>query len=363
MKTYICICGNTLFFENSRCVQCQRSVGWCPGCDRISALLEVDDHRYQCAHLDCRTLLTKCHNFQEYQVCNRCIRSADATLPQDLCDYCQFTDIIPDLSVPGNQQRWYELEVAKQRLLYLLEQLQLPFGSTQSEFDPPLSFNFKGDVILKDALWRTLGKGQRVFTGHANGKITINICEADDEVREQLRVDLNEAQRTLVGHFHHEIGHYYWQLLVTEDWLQRFKDIFGDHENPSYKEALDSHYDSGPPENWQQDYVSAYATMHPWEDFAETFATYLDMVSVLHTASHHQGIRATLQVQSAEFDDMISAYRQLGILLNEMNRTLGLIDFIPEVFTPAVINKLRFVHQLLRSASGKLSDVVSTSRC
>jgi len=350
MRTYTCVCGNTLFFENSRCVQCQRAVGWCPGCDRITALVDMGNRSYQCGHSDCQMPLTPCHNYRVHQVCNRCIPSAKVNSPEALCDYCQFTDIIPDLSVPGNRQRWYELETAKQRLLYILEILQLPFGTAEAGFDPPLSFDFKGDIILKDALWRTLGKGKRVFTGHANGKITINIQEADDQVREQLRVDLNEAQRTLVGHFHHEVGHYYWQLLVKNIWLKHFKSVFGDHENPSYTEALDHYYASGPPKNWQRDYVSAYATMHPWEDFAESFATYLDMVSVLHTAVYHQGTSATLYVQSAEFDDMISAYKQLGILLNEMNRTLGLIDFIPEVFTPAVVNKLRFIHQLLRAA-------------
>ncbi|NJM66333.1 MAG: hypothetical protein HC851_12060 [Acaryochloris sp. RU_4_1] len=350
MKTYTCGCGNTLFFENSYCVQCQRPVGWCPGCDRVTALLDLGNNNYQCAHSDCQTRLTKCHNYQVHQVCNRCIRSTEINSSQALCDYCQYTEIIPDLSVPGNRQRWYELEVAKQRLLYTLEALQLPFGTATAGFDPPLSFDFKGDIILKDALWRTLGKGQRVFTGHADGKITINICEADDEVREQLRVDFNEAQRTLVGHFHHEIGHYYWQLLVTEDWLDQFKHVFGNHENPPYGDTLDHYYESGPPENWQQYYVSPYATMHPWEDFAETFATYLDMASVLHTAAHHQGSKGTLYLQTTPFDDMIAAYRQLGILLNELNRTLGLIDFIPEIFTPAVIKKLRFIHDLVRSA-------------
>lgn len=202
---------------------------------------------------------------------------------------------------------------------------------------------------LKDALWRTVGKGKRIFTGHANGKITINIREADDDVREQLRVDLNEAQRTLVGHFHHEIGHYYWQLLVQGIWLNHFTSVFGDHEHPTYADALEQYYANGPSENWQKHYVSAYATMHPWEDFAETFATYLDMMSVLHTALHHQGKHATLYIQTAGFDDMITAYKRLGILLNEMNRTLGLMDFIPEIFTPSIVSKARFIHQLVRS--------------
>ena len=350
METYTCICGNTLFFENSRCVQCQRLVGWCPGCDRIASLLDLGNHQYQCGHSDCQILLTQCHNYQVHQICNRCIANEAVSTSPALCDYCQYTDIIPDLSVPGNHQRWYELEVAKRRLLYILEILQLPFGNNQPDFNPPLSFDFKGDIILKDALWRTVGQGKRIFTGHANGKITINIREADDDVREQLRVDFNEAQRTVVGHFHHEIGHYYWQLLVKERWLGHFKDTFGDHENPLYSEALERYYASGPPRNWQQEYVSAYATMHPWEDFAETFATYLDMVSVLHTAIHHQDANATAYVQETEFDDMVAAYKRLGILLNELNRTLGLIDFIPEILTPPVIKKLRFIHDLVHAA-------------
>ncbi|KAI9132250.1 putative zinc-binding metallopeptidase [Acaryochloris sp. CCMEE 5410] len=351
MKTYTCICGNTLFFENSRCMQCQRPVGWCPGCDRITTLLDLGNHHYQCGYTDCQTLLTQCHNYRVHQVCNRCIPTSEVESAQSLCDYCQYTDTIPDLSISGNKQRWYDLEVAKRRLLYTLDVLNLPFG--HADFDVPLSFDFKGDVILKDALWRTLGKGKRVFTGHADGKITINIREADDEVREQLRVDLNEAQRTLIGHFHHEIGHYYWQLLVKNIWLNHFKDLFGDPSSPSYSEAMDQYYANGPSKDWQQQYVSAYATMHPWEDFAETFATYLDMVSVLHTTRHHQRGAATRYVQTAEFDDMIAAYRQLGILLNELNRTLGLIDFIPEVFTPFIINKLRFIHQLVRSTQSR----------
>lgn len=349
METYTCICGNTLFFENSRCVQCQRLVGWCPGCDRITSLLDLDNHQYQCGHSDCQILLTQCHNYQAHQICNRCIPSEMVSTSPALCDYCQYTDIIPDLSVPGNHQRWYELEVAKRRLLYTLEILQLPFSPSQSDLNPPLSFDFKGDIILKDALWRTVGKGKRIFTGHANGKITINIREADDDVREQLRVDLNEAQRTLVGHFHHEIGHYYWQLLVQGIWLNQFTSVFGDHEHPTYADALEQYYANGPSENWQKHYVSAYATMHPWEDFAETFATYLDMMSVLHTALHHQGKHATLYIQTAGFDDMITAYKRLGILLNEMNRTLGLMDFIPEIFTPSIVSKARFIHQLVRS--------------
>lgn len=138
--------------------------------------------------------------------------------------------------------------------------------------------------------------------------------------------------------------------LFKDIWLNHFQEVFGNHEHPSYSDAMEQYYASGPPKNWQQQYVSAYATMHPWEDFAETFGTYLDMVSVLHTAAHHQGNRATLYVRTTEFDDMIATYRRLGVLLNELNRTLGLIDFTPEIFTPTVINKLRFIHQLLRLA-------------
>lgn len=194
-----------------------------------------------------------------------------------------------------------------------------------------------------------MGKTERVYTGHANGKITINIREADPVEREALRVDLGEAHRMLIEHFHHEIGHYYWDLLVRGRREPECVAVFGDHENPTYAEALERYYKEGAPDGWAERFVSAYATMHPWEDFAETFATWLDLTVALDSA-HYVGFSDVPDLHAADTDTLVAAYRRIGVAMNEMNRTMGLLDFLPEVFVPPVVDKLRFVHGLVREA-------------
>jgi hypothetical protein len=196
-----------------------------------------------------------------------------------------------------------------------------------------------------------MGDGEKVFTGHANGKITINILEADPVEREKLRVNMGETHRTLIGHFRHEIGHYYWQLLVQYKDEAAFKTLFGDHNNPSYMQALNSYYQNGPKPGWWTSYISAYATMHPWEDFAETWATYLDMVSVLDTAENAHLLHDESGVMAGDgFDRMIVNYLQLGVKVNEVNRAMGLPDILPENFSGPVLQKLKYIHLLISRA-------------
>ena len=172
---------------------------------------------------------------------------------QPLCDCCRFNVTIPDLTVAGNLQKWYRLEAAKRRLFYDLGELGLPYGTAADGIEPPLSFDFKADVIPKATFGAASAAAERVYTGHANGRITINIREADDVEREKLRVDLGEAQRTLIGHFRHEIGHYYWDMLVKGRREDEFIAVFGDHNSPTYAEALERHYQEGPPADWRPD--------------------------------------------------------------------------------------------------------------
>ena len=349
MKTFQCNCGARVFFENNHCLSCGSPLAWCPSCQAIEAIqLGEDDGGCRC--VGCGIDLVLCHNYRVESVCNRAI-SQNLSQPDSnpLCDYCRFNDTIPDLAVEGHRELWYRLEKAKRRLLYTLDLLKLPYGTKGEGFEPPLSFDFKGDVIKPSRWWWRMGKEERVYTGHADGKITINIKEADEIHRVQARVSFDEAHRTEIGHFRHEMGHYYWQMLVTGPWIASCIEIFGDHDNPSYSEALQSHYESGPPDNWRDNYISAYATMHPWEDFAETFATYLDMVSVLDTAMNME-IGDSVDPATADLETMIDKFIHLGVVLNEMNRAQGLIDLVPEILTPAVTTKLSFVHDLLRSA-------------
>ena len=348
MRSFGCACGNTLYFENTKCLSCGRETGWCPACRTISGLVPEGGTLYRCANAACGARLAKCANYAAENVCNRCVVAADpASAPAALCDCCVYNDTIPDLSVAGNREKWARLEAAKRRLFYSLDRLGLPHGTAAGGFDPPLAFDFKADVIPANEFWRTMGAEERVYTGHANGKITINIREADPAERESLRVDFDEAHRTLIGHFRHEIGHYYWDLLVRGRREWDSARVFGDHNHPGYAESFERHYRQGPPAGWQERFISAYAAMHPWEDFAETFAAYLELTSVLETAQH-AGIRPAADVRNAGLDEMVEAQRRIGIAMNEMNRAMGLLDFYPKLLVPAVVEKMRFVQQIVR---------------
>lgn len=344
MKIFSCTCGQSLFFENSACLQCGAELGFCPTCASLVPLIPVGGGRYRCGNSPCDALLAKCANYAEYNVCNRCV---SITVPdagrERYCDCCRYNHTIPDLSVPGNWEKWYRLEAAKRRLFYDLDLLHLPYGRASEGFVPPLSFDFKADVIPSNDFWRTMGAGERVYTGHAHGKITINIREADEVERERLRVDMGEAHRTLIGHFRHEIGHYYWELLIKGRRLDEFIAVYGDPSRPDYAAAMDAYYRNGPPGDWMERHVSAYASMHPWEDWAETFAMYLDMISALETAVH-MGFLAGPWFEAENMDFMLNRYQRLGIGLNEMSRTMGLLDMVPEVMAPAVVKKMRLVH-------------------
>jgi hypothetical protein len=329
-------------------------VGHCPNCRRIVTLVPAEDGTYRCGNDECQAALVKCANYRDHDVCNRCV-TVEKAAEQPLCDCCRFNATIPDLSVEGNLQKWYRLEAAKRRLFYDLSELGLPYGTSADGIEPPLTFDFKADVIPKADFWRSLAK-EKVYTGHAAGRITINIREADDVEREKLRVDMGEAHRTLIGHFRHEIAHFYWDMLVKGRREPEFVAVFGDHNQPSYAEALEAHYQNGPPADWALNYVSAYASMHPWEDFAETWATYLDMVSALDTAAH-MGFHEPIDPRTAEIEPMVKLYQELGVALNEINRSMGLLDVVPEVIVPPVVEKLRYVHQLVaqgRAENGAL---------
>jgi len=349
MRTFTCICGQRLFFDNTNCLNCGRRVGWCPHCHAIRGLDPAGNGRWRCTGEGCGRELVACHNYDVEQVCNRMVAAEEAGATP-FCAGCRLNRTVPDTSVNGNRGKWAQLEAAKRRLLYTLDLLGLPYGSGADGFEPPLAFDFKADTVRARGSWHLLGPVEQVYTGHADGHITINLDEADDAEREKRRIDMNEAHRTLIGHFRHEIAHYYWSMLVPGRHEDKFRRTFGDHENPPYAEALQRHYDQGPPPGWQGQYVSAYATMHPWEDFAETFALYLDMVAVLETAA--DGSLSDPVPPRAPIDEMIAGYANLGVRLNEINREMGLLDVVPEVFVPPVVEKLQFIDRLIREAAG-----------
>lgn len=346
MRTWTCRCGNRLFIDNLLCLSCHREVGWCPSCRGMVSLEPLPEGGYRCGNERCGAPLLKCRNSTGHEVCNRLVAMGAQGEADAFCDCCRHNVTIPDLSVPGHRQRWAELEAAKRRLFYGLARLGLPYGIGGDDIALPLGFRFMTDELPDAGGWRCTGDSDRIYTGHAGGLITINLKEADEVERERLRVDLNESHRTLIGHFRHEIGHYYWELLVKGRCEAECRAVFGDHEALPYGEALERYYRQGPPPDWPQRHVSAYASLHPWEDFAETFALYLDMNAVLDTADHFGLDRGE---HDGSLSVMLAAYHQVGLAINELNREMGLLDLVPAVVSPVVANKLAFIHDLVGS--------------
>jgi hypothetical protein len=343
-------CGQLVFFENVTCTGCGRILAYLPDLEVVGSLeepAEGDGLRSPLPEATGRYRL--CANYTHEDVCNWAIPASE---PETLCRSCRLTRTIPDLSQSGNKARWYKLEVAKRRLVHGLSSLNLPVRNRGEDAETGLAFDFLAS-----------GPDTVVVTGHARGVITIDIAEADDVQRETVRVQMGEPYRTLLGHFRHESGHYYWTLLVeASEHLAAFRALFGD-ERDSYSDALERHYLAGPPWDWQERFVTAYASVHPWEDWAETWAHYLHMADALETAAACglsleprrtdepalQGVPAA--AVNHAFERLIGAWYPLTYLLNNLNRGIGQPDAYPFVLSAAAVEKLRFVHAVIQAAA------------
>lgn len=354
MKAFACDnCGNLVFFENVRCIKCGFALGFVPNELELSALKPASDGTWQPLSPVVKTGsgFRSCVNGSEYQVCNWLIPAEDQN---SLCKACRLNQVIPDLNVAGNRQRWSKLEQAKHLLVFSLLQLRLPLEGVPEENRPDLKFSFLDDPP----------GGPPISTGHQDGLITIRIAEADDSERERIRANLHEPYRTLLGHLRHEVAHYYWdRLIANTSWLGRFRELFGD-ETQDYAGALKAHYEKGPPDDWQTRCVTPYAASHPWEDWAETWAHYLHMVDTTDTAvsfglrlqpDHPAAKTMTFDPRkatprSASFDDTVQNWTALTYALNTLNRGMGLSDLYPFVLSEPVVGKLRFIHDVVRNA-------------
>jgi hypothetical protein len=293
----------------------------------------------------------RCKNFEQGGACNWLVLVDDN---QPYCLSCRLSELIPDLSDASNRSAWLEIERAKRRLLYTLFALRLPVTPKAREPEAGLTFQFLRGTAEKP-----------VMTGHDEGVITLNVAEAESAYRENTRERLGEAYRTVLGHLRHEIGHYYWDRLIRNSaMLEQFRALFGD-EQASYEDALKRHYDQGPPANWAESFISSYATMHPWEDWAETWAHYLHMVDTLETAKSHGITLRTLGTSNAEqlatyalefrdFESLSAGWHVVTLALNNLNRSMGLKDGYPFVVSPAVQQKLRFIHDVIQHPPVKL---------
>ncbi|AZD97876.1 zinc-binding metallopeptidase family protein [Pseudomonas chlororaphis] len=361
-KVWLCRCGQSLFFRNSQCLACLAALGYQPEQSRLSSLQPGPEVDTWLLDVDPQAgLFRRCANLDTPAACNWLLPAYGAGT---LCMACRLNRTIPDLGVAENPERWRKVEIAKRRLVAQLVSLGLPLIAKSEDEESGLAFDFLG----------VDRQGKMPMTGHANGLITLDVKEADDAYREQVRVQMHEPYRTLLGHFRHEVGHYYWDRLIADShWLEPCRALFGD-ERASYAEALDRHYQQGAPNDWSQAYVSAYATMHPWEDWAETWAHYLHMMDAVDTA-----LGFGMSAREMDFDyqpfpldtlydpqhpggpaflSFVNAWIELAGMLNELSRSMGQPDFYPFILPPAVIAKLHFIHLVIQQAGGKADEVL-----
>ncbi len=350
MKLFRCqACGQILYFENTVCERCRHVLGYRADIGRLCALEPEGEAFRTLGHAGQWRF---CEN-ATHEACNWLV---PAESDSRFCQACSHNHLVPDLTVPANLPPWRLIEVAKRRLMYSLLRLKLPVPTRAEDPETGLAFDILADPPVTG--------GPKVMTGHDNGLITIALAEADDAEREQRRAAMGEPYRTLLGHFRHESGHYYWDRLVRDAGrLEACRAMFGD-ETADYGAALQMHYANGAPADWQENFVSSYATSHPWEDFAETWAHYLHIVDTLEMAAAF-GISLQPQLDrrdemSAEIDfdsyaapdieTLMAAWLPLTSAMNALSRSIGARDLYPFILSPAVIAKLGFIHALVREA-------------
>ena len=359
MRLFNCTnCGQLLYFENNHCEQCGLPLGFIAEELTLLPIVKDADETYRLHGRDETSLYRYCKN-HEYNVCNWLVQDSNVT---GYCRACSHNRTIPNLSKQEYRQRWNVIENGKHRLIYQLLRMQLPLLNKSEDEEKGLLFDFLADDESN--------REKKVFTGHDNGLITLNIAEADDVEREMTRKGMDEVYRTVLGHFRHEVGHYYWDRLVDNTpFLEECRQLFGD-DTRDYGEALKVHYKEGAPKDWNTCFISAYASTHPWEDWAETWAHYLHIMDTLQTAysfgiSVHPHIAATSATLNTEirvdpynqdsFDNILNQWLPLTFALNSINRSMGLRDLYPFIIPAGVVEKLKFIHKVCTNSKIKNS--------
>jgi len=328
MKPFRCDCGALIFFDNVKCLTCGRELGFAPEVHSLVALEAAPDGNYL-NRLEPKVPYAKCHNYTEYQACNWLVPVGSDSA---LCRSCRLNRVIPDLSNDDNRVKWARVEAAKRRLIYGLDALKLPLESKEANVELGLAFDIKAGTAENV-----------VITGHQDGVITFNLDEADSVTREKTRLAMNERYRCPLGHLRHESGHYYFDLLLRNSpAIMEFRQLFGD-EREDYDAALKQHYARVGNAEPSPDFVSHYASSHPWEDWAETWAHYLHMVDTLETAQSF----GAMKNKARTFDELISSWLRLTIVLNALNHSMGLDDAYPFQIGSVVKCKLEFIHRIV----------------
>jgi hypothetical protein len=338
MKTFRCRCGNRLFFDNTRCLKCDRQIGFSVEDDSLVPLTEGNEHAGK--------PLRACKNYDERGLCNWVLPADSAS---ELCLACRLNVEVPESGDSLVLVR--NVELAKRRLVYSLLGLGLPVVP-KSEHEAGVGFALRQSVPEKP-----------VTMGHENGLITLDLNEADPARRAEVRTALGEDYRTLLGHFRHEIGHYYWTLFFPDEASRTdFREQFGD-ERANYQEALAAHY-AHPRADYQSTHISSYATSHPWEDWAETFSHYLHILDSWETAAAF-GLRTKAgeipDRSEADFGVFLDRWSELMIALNSMNRSMGHHDAYPFSLAPPVRTKLSYLDRTVHENVERLQKRFATA--
>ncbi len=348
MRTFSCdACGNRLFFENDVCVQCGSKVGF-----RADDLTMATAERAQASGI------APCRNWADFNACNWYV-TGDPTQGTGYCVACNVDEVVPNLSDPQRFALWSETERAKRRLFYTLLTLKLPLGRSADKHG--LRFRLLADERVDTGSVEPPAQ-DAVVIGHEQGQLTLNVAEADDVHREAMRNRLSEPYRTMLGHLRHEVGHFYWYRLVENtELIDDFRALFGD-ERADYAAALAAHYGRTPTDGWQEAFVSFYASAHPWEDFAETWAHYIHIVDTLETAHDSRlglagrDVTAPLPLAAERpFTAMLNDWLPLTVALNQLNRSMGMRDAYPFALTDRVVDKLAFVHRVCLDEAARAS--------
>ncbi len=373
-RSYKCgVCGNPVFFRNSVCLKCNTALGYEAHLARIVSIVPIPDtNEWQVTSKTDKingevVAYRRCANLDTPAACNWLLADHGIGAKNGLCISCRLNRTIPNLSDPENGVLWGRFEDAKRRLISTLLSLEIPVQSKEENPEKGLAFDFL----------RSPKGGPRVLTGHDNGLITMNIEEGDASVREGIREKLKEPYRTLLGHFRHEVGHYYFDRLIAETpWIDEFRRLFGD-ERADYTEALTKNYNEGPPADWQQRYVSSYASCHPWEDWAETWAHLMHMTDTLATAWSF-GLdprRLDLEVEPFKKDALyqpnephakrflafLNSWIALTAVMNEMSRGMGLTDFYPFALPKLVVTKIHFITVVIRTEKERYKNQIDAT--
>ncbi|MCV6962729.1 hypothetical protein BST27_23615 [Mycobacterium intermedium] len=351
MRAFACpVCGSFTPFESRHCPNCLVELG---------------------LHVPTRTMVATSSNAAviDGQTWTACTKRADlgcnwlVSEDQDLSarGRCLADSLIrrePDADDTIAVEKLVSTGIALRRLIYQLIDIGLPVDAYWRK-DGGLAFD----------LLSSYSAGERVVIGHAGGVITIDLVESLDAYRESLRVRLGEPYRTMLGHFRHEVGHYYQNVLVETDpgaqrYLDECREIFGD-ERASYQDELARHYRFGAPPNWGESFISEYATMHPWEDFAECFAHYLHITGTIDTAResglilHADRVRFSMQrdvlplpsYEDTPIEGLLEDWKWLSLCFNRVNTAMGKNPLYPFDIPPAVVRKLAFVHKVIRETA------------